>query len=797
MKRLQRHIIALVAFMLTLTVAFTGCSNGQPVNQPVYTPVNMEEIMSNKESDKLLRFSSSDEEFDEFINDFMHRHLRYDDERVGSATVGDVTSVMFEREWDSLALCWFDSTRNALSTNNLENLKNWFTRVGIDKFGYVWSSDRVDVGDTTAGPVFFRQGWPFPTYAESLGAAPGFEFNDTDAEGNPVEDKTGGFTCSETSATVSGGLYTVRVNSANDLVYEKTGLNVNTIHSPFLELAIAVNKIASADSANADDLYIYWKRSGDADYSDERMVRQGEFGTLTEKIGDVLDRGETFSNTVFLPMYLHPLWGTDSNITAVKIVIKPKSGQEMHIRSRINYLRFNYDTRQSANAAQLLTAARNYYEFTRDYSHLRQNINRYRSALQFMLTHLKGADGLLDLSYFVGHDGLVLDEGYTRMPGHGIGDNYWDILALPQINLSSNIYFYKAVRAMRDLESIAEEQNINAEKPSVKGAQDWKTDVKYTQDSSSLTELLSLIKKRINEYFWNSKTGRLHLGYNLNNTAPIDYGYVVFNLEAVCEDILDGDRAKSVMDWISGKRTVKGDDSTGSDIYKFEFAPRTSTARNAMQYVWPWVAVDKPFGRQVQDGGSVLWASYYDITARMKVYGADNAWQRFKEIQAWYKKVKAAGGTGRRFYRDYYEELWFEDRDYSLQGGGQDGGLGLDEEFIENAILYAAVPFVFMGLNAGAQNALTVSPELPGLLGYIKTENLMYSGVVYDMAVSPVQIAVSNVRGETENVYVKLKFKLGKEYKIYVDGKEADSVREGDYITATVPFGEFIAEAKK
>lgn len=350
---------------------------------------------------------------------------------------------------------------------------------------------------------------------------------------------------------------------------------------------------------------------------------------------------------------------------------------------------------------------------------------------------------------------------------------------------------------MRDLEIMAERENIKIEKPQVKGADDWSADVKYTHDSASLTSLAELVKSRINEYFWNDKTGRLHIGYNIGDDNPVDFGYVVFNLEAIAEDILTGDKAESVMDWISGKRIVESDTSKGADIYKFEFAPRTSTVRNNMQYVWPWIASNQPFGRQVQDGGSVLWASYYDIAARLKVYGANDAWARFKEINEWYKKVKAAGGSGRSFYRDYYDELWFEDKDFALQGGGKDGGLGLDEEFIESAILFAALPLGFMGLNGSADGLLTVAPALPSQMSYFEVENLMFAGIKYDMVASRYSVGISSVRGTVQDEKVKIKFKVGEGYEILVDGEKVEASREGEFLTATVPFGKFVAEAVK
>ena len=36
----------------------------------------------------MLKFSSSDEGLDNFLNDYLHRHLRYDDMRIGSLSLG-------------------------------------------------------------------------------------------------------------------------------------------------------------------------------------------------------------------------------------------------------------------------------------------------------------------------------------------------------------------------------------------------------------------------------------------------------------------------------------------------------------------------------------------------------------------------------------------------------------------------------------------------------------------------------------------------------------------------------------
>ena len=135
MKRLSQVLTVLLS-VIVCAVAVAGCNKSPKKEEEppalVLESEKMNELLSTKKSDSLVYFGSSDNEFNDFLNDFAHRHLRYDEESVGNLTVADAASVMFEREWDSLALSWFDSA--SLPKNNLNLLKQWFSRVVVDKF---------------------------------------------------------------------------------------------------------------------------------------------------------------------------------------------------------------------------------------------------------------------------------------------------------------------------------------------------------------------------------------------------------------------------------------------------------------------------------------------------------------------------------------------------------------------------------------------------------------------------------------------------------------------------------------
>lgn len=74
--------------------------------------------------------------------------------------------------------------------------------------------------------------------------------------------------------------------------------------------------------------------------------------------------------------------------------------------------------------------------------------------------------------------------------------------------------------------------------------------------------------------------------------------------------------------------------------------------------------------------------TYYDLITRAAVYGSDDAYERSTEIYEWYQEVSEAyyalhpdGSNPDQFYREYARNNMI-----SLQGGGQAGALGLDED---------------------------------------------------------------------------------------------------------------------
>jgi hypothetical protein len=208
--------------------------------------------------------------------------------------------------------------------------------------------------------------------------------------------------------------------------------------------------------------------------------------------------------------------------------------------------------------------------------------------------------------------------------------------------------------------------------------------------------------KAANGRFWNEVTGRFVLGID-DAGERHDYGFTFMNLEAIYYDYATAAQAESILRWISGERLVAEDTARGADIYYWRFGPRATTRRNIDWYGWFWSGPESiPWGGQVQDGGAVLGFAYHDLMARLRVYGADDAWQRLREIITWYEEVQAAGGP-----RKYYETA-----DGTLQGCGKPGGLGVDCEFYESILVPQVMLSGFAGF-APTPAGVRIVPQLP------------------------------------------------------------------------------------
>lgn len=95
------------------------------------------------------------------------------------------------------------------------------------------------------------------------------------------------------------------------------------------------------------------------------------------------------------------------------------------------------------NPSIYIAAVKNVVEYSQDAEFLDQVLPYARRAMNYLLYQLQGEEGLISTENLVGHYNKGL---HTK--GSGMASGYWDVLAMPTVNIYANIYFYDALVAM-------------------------------------------------------------------------------------------------------------------------------------------------------------------------------------------------------------------------------------------------------------------------------------------------------------------------------------------------------------
>lgn len=802
-----------------------------------------------------LYYNASDDDMTTFLNDFTHRNMRYDSDACGEFPVTHGTG--FAKNWESMAVTFQNASRDAYrdsrdeGVNKIQRIANYLIQASQDDQGLIYNTPMTIEGPFSAAGkdstgYCVPQGWPFPYWKMStsnfldegmLEATHTTEFNfnsgwDEQSQGWKAENGTiqtpslfvepsGYADFSSAEGIAIGESFRFYRDELATLLPVSQG--IDTRYAPMMDIDIAFT------GQNIKDYNIIFKVEGDDSW---HRIPQSAYASTP------LTSFENVHVRQFIDMYLNPEWNKKI-VTALGVEFVPVEGQKLVIESgRVNYIRPSYDTRQSNATYQFILALYNYYIFTRDIKTLTKLMNKARRGLLFLTHALEGEKGLLSLEYLYGHDGVIpycIDPD-DRSAYHGIGNGYWDLTVSPMYNLEANIYFYQALNAMAILEGEMEAvESDNKNNVKVKNRLPYEDDVYYQYDKASLKELAATVKtnfqKDINvvkeenfssftagDYhyqnkggFYNPETGRFALGINEYNGEVLDFGYVYYNLEAVCAGLGSDEQQLSIMKWIDGQRIVEGDNSTGKDIYFYEFAPRYNTldcdsylgfSRDINFYYQLYVYGYRTWSRQLQNGGAAIAWSYYDLVARSRVLGVENALQRLDEIKTWYMKVLDNGGNALEFYNDYYQgvqsEAELEDPDmymvYSVQNAAVRGAgaLGLDAEFIESVILIRAIPDALFGMDASEKNNIQFTYGENQLHDFFEIYNMKYGNAVYSIRSKKNVMEVFNIGGQVSKDFtITFKYKTDNaNLPVKVNGEAFNNVKMANgYAYVTVPFG--------
>jgi hypothetical protein len=487
--------------------------------------------------------------------------------------------------------------------------------------------------------------------------------------------------------------------------------------SPFLELRWRAEGIATAQP------YVEWRRLEDSDFSPERRFYFSP-----------ADQGKRVIRTE-IPVYRHPDWSGE--ITHLRISLNnPAPGGLVGIEGFFT----QFDSRHNINSQSFIAGSSNYFWWTRDLQFLRENINRMRTALRYLMVEHQTLERGIVFTPWVGHSGrpaLRYDrEGRkTVIYGDGVGNNYWDLLPFGYQDCYATLRYYGSLQRMIRLER---EIRDHPEWNIPRGA--------LAFDPEELERHALEVREEGNRLFWDSRSGRYIPGIDEDGNTH-DYGITFLNLEAIYYGFATEDHAEEILAWLSGDRIVEGDTSQGADIYHWRFGPRSTTRRNITYYGWYWWGPEGiPWGQQVQDGGAVLGFTYHDLVSRIRVRGPDDAWERLQEIVRWFDEVISVGT-----YREYYAQQ----EGGSLQGGGTAGGLGIDHEFFESVLVTQVMLNGFLGFEP-AGDGFRIDPNLPQEWPELAVDRIHLHDQVLRVSATHRSIEVRWQEGSLDRLFVQL-----------------------------------------
>lgn len=539
--------------------------------------------------------------------------------------------------------------------------------------GYVSSHQHEGLGHS--------EGWPFPFYTQSGGA--GWIFSTgaglpygPESGVNPVANVTDWTfrRANVTSLDVTGGL---RLElTGDDAAMTSPEINID----PQVATWVRIKLIPGTTPLQP---YVQWRTAAN-NFSNAR------------KVAIAIPAGASPGVPVDLDVPIHPLALGGGNITRVRFGfgnIGPGDVTILRIFTAV-------DTRHNVNNANFVLAAATYFNWTGDVDFLRDSIGTLRRIFRYAVTEFGVRTHGVVSTPWAGKDGrsgLTIGAGgqKTINYGHGVGNNYWDLLPFGGMDAYATIYHFAATQAMEQLEAaVASHPEWNIPAPAA------------GYGAASLAADLEQMRSAYAQTFWKADKGRF--GAAVDSSGKLwDYGFTFLNNEAMYYGLTAPTQERQIVDWLSGARTIPGETATGSDLYRWRFGPRATTVRNIDYYNYAWTGPETlPFGGQVQDGGAVFGFSFHDLMGRLRVNGPDDAWARLKEILAWYGEVQTEGG-----YRNYYRPETAATRG-NLQGGGTAGGLGIDAEFHETLLVPLIMTEGFLGLSVTPER-IRFAPQLP------------------------------------------------------------------------------------
>jgi hypothetical protein len=571
--------------------------------------------------------------------------------------------------------------------DKLEEMRNRWKKALSSRFfnaeGYVVTEQHDGLAHS--------EGWPFPLWTQGGGVGWHFRSTGIPVYDGPVVTPEGWVVTGGKAGIVNPQGWEVELTS-HDAKIQSPAFSIEAAKFPWLRLNWW------GTGLEGTNCYVEWTTEDQPDFSetnrayfsltsfDQRRVAHASWAPEPPgKLDSIVPIARTM-----IPVYRIPSW--KGKITGFRICF----GNQVPLKIVIKSFHVAFESRHNINNSNFIRGCHDYFMWTKDISFLRSQIGRIRTSMRFIQREFDTRNRKCIYTTWPGHEGRsgvrIINGKKQIIAGEGIGSNYWDILPFGGEDALATIYYYDA---LKDLATLEEEITKHPQWCVPTGGDAF--------DPSDLRKHAQEVRDYGTKRFWNEKTSRFGT-VDLDGVMH-DYGFTFLNNEAVYFGFATDDQARAINTWLSGKRSVIDDTSTGPDIYHWRFGPRTSTKRNLDYYCWVWSSPESlRFGDQVQDGGGVLAWSFYDLMARIKTAGADNAEPLLMNIINWYNDTQAEGG-----FRAYYKN---DPSRGKLQGDNVAGGIGVDKEFMESILVPQVMLYGFLGFTPGL-DGFSVNPDLP------------------------------------------------------------------------------------
>ena len=404
-----------------------------------------------------------------------------------------------------------------------------------------------------------------------------------------------------------------------------------------------------------------------------------------------------------------------------------------------------------------------------DASEGRTVYEKCKAAMDYACEMLDGKNGLITIS----EKSAFLSGGAARFDKNDKGEyvwnntgragssssNYWDNLCFGHCDAYETMLWYHALLAMSDIEIMRENKPAADE---------------YMKQAE-------FVKKRFNETFWSGETGRYIACVDADG-KKWDPGLTFLNTEALTYGLGDEAKAKSIFDWLDGKRIVEGDTVTGEDIIdysrllenyfekpvslkKYRFVPVTNTVSiedlSGDGPAW-WFDLEgaitvgengnAAYGRHLENGGYIFYTLFYELTARAKYLGVGSVKERVREIASVYRFNGFNSDIGN----------WIE---------------GMTGEFPESGIISRAYVSSLCGVETSA-DALVVRPDVPSGTKILGIEQIRYGESLFEIKASRTSLEI-----KTETPFDgKIVFYPEKQGRYKAELTYADGTEETIYI---------------